>query len=212
MKLFFIRTGPDRLSEQETHTRINPLAPLLTILTFIGLSAALFYSEIGIIQSGKAENEKIGINTNKIRDQAQDIKNQTTYVKTHQEEIKKVTDSLLTGVSQQPLSQDAFKPLFDLAINIQPITEASPTKTTVSAGSKNQPPDPNFTYSLTSNLIEWHRLLPAIAATESQFPLLHFTKLQFTSPQPAFYNQATPLNFSGQFITAKPPIILSLIR
>ena len=207
MKLFFIRTGPDRLNpEQRPSTRINPFAPLVTILSFIAISFALFYFEIGVLQAGKEENENIAIQTNKIRDQARETQNQTTYVRTHQEQIKKATDGLLTGMSSQPLSQDAFRHLFDLAINIQ--TDTAPTKTNTTAGPKQEAPNPNWTYSLSSNLVEWHRLLPAIAATESDFPLLRFTKLQFSSPQQAFYTQATSLAFSGQFITARPVTVL----
>ncbi|MBV8277242.1 MAG: hypothetical protein JO170_18560 [Verrucomicrobia bacterium] len=52
---------------------------------------------------------------------------------------------------------------------------------------------------MSSSNIEYHRLMPAIAALENQYPLGRFLEIDLKSTFPPFALSPGPVNFTGRF-------------
>ena len=59
-----------------------------------------------------------------------------------------------------------------------------------------------WTYKMSSNTIEYHRLMPAISALENQHPG-RFIEIDLKSKSPPFALSPGPITFSGIFSTLR---------
>jgi hypothetical protein len=100
---------------------------------------------------------------------------------------------LLSGYTSEPLAvgPETFGDLFFLGVQISP-QEASSNK-----GAK------IWTYKMSSNTIEYHRLMPAIAALENQYPLGRFIEIDLKAKSPPFALSPGPIAFTGIFSTLR---------
>jgi hypothetical protein len=100
---------------------------------------------------------------------------------------------LLSGYNTEPLAvgPQTFGDLFSLGVQITP-QEVSANK-----GVK------IWTYKLSSNTIEYHRLMPAISSLENQYPLGRFIEIDLRSKRPPFALTPGPIDFAGIFSTLK---------
>lgn len=120
-------------------------------------------------------------------------------------------EQLLNAYTDTPLEPGQFGALDDLSptIKVRDNGKQRPALQPVSnrggAGrpAANQAALTTWTYDLTSNSIEFHRFLPALAETENNLPLLRFTKLTVSSPQEPFFMEATPLNITATMTTLR---------
>jgi hypothetical protein len=100
---------------------------------------------------------------------------------------------LLSGNNPEPLAVGplTFGDLFSLGVQISP-QEGSANK-----GVK------IWTYKLSSSTLEYHRLMPAISALESQYPLGRFIEIDLRSRRPPFALTPGPIDFTGIFSTLR---------
>jgi hypothetical protein len=100
---------------------------------------------------------------------------------------------LLSGYTPEPLAVglDTFGDLFSLGVQI------SPQEGLANKGVK------IWTYKLSSATIEYHRLMPAIAALENQYPLGRFIEINLRSKSPPFALTPGPIEFTGIFSTLR---------
>ncbi|HYY28937.1 MAG TPA: hypothetical protein VE860_13370 [Chthoniobacterales bacterium] len=99
------------------------------------------------------------------------------------------TSTLLAGYGPEPpdISQETFGELFVLGVQISRLDEPANKITAC------------WTYKLSSTTIEYHRLMPAIAALENQYPLGRFLEIDLKSTRPPFALSPGPVNFTGRF-------------
>jgi hypothetical protein len=109
------------------------------------------------------------------------------------DEFERKADLLLSGYNPEPLVVGplTFGDLFSLGVQISP-QEASSYK-----GVK------IWTYKLSSSTLEYHRLMPAISALESQYPLGRFIEIDLRSKRPPFALAPGPIDFTGIFSTLR---------
>jgi hypothetical protein len=100
---------------------------------------------------------------------------------------------LLSGYNPEPLAVglETFGDLFSLGVQI------SPQELSANKGVK------IWTYKLSSATIEYHRLMPAIAALENQYPLGRFIEIDLKSKSPPFALTPGPIEFTGIFSTLR---------
>jgi hypothetical protein len=100
---------------------------------------------------------------------------------------------LLSGYTPEPLAigPETFGDLFSLGVQISPQEESA------NKGAK------IWTYKLSSTAIEYHRLMPAISALESQYPLGRFIEIDLKSKGPPFALSPGPIAFTGIFSTLR---------
>jgi hypothetical protein len=100
---------------------------------------------------------------------------------------------LLSGYSREPLAigPDTFGDLFSLGVQISPPEESAKKAAKI------------WTYKLSSTAIEFHRLMPAIAALENQYPLGRFLEIDLKSKSPPFALSPGPIAFTGIFSTLR---------
>jgi hypothetical protein len=99
------------------------------------------------------------------------------------------TSTLLAGYGPEPLDidQETFGELFLLGVQILRLDEPANKIATC------------WTYKLSSSNIEYHRLMPAIAALENQYPLGRFLEIDLKSTLAPFALSPGPVNFIGRF-------------
>jgi hypothetical protein len=99
------------------------------------------------------------------------------------------TSTLLAGYEPEPpdISRETFGELFVLGVQISRLDEPANKIAT------------HWTYKLSSSSIEYHRLMPAIAALENQYPLGRFLEIDLKSTLPPFALSPGPVNFTGRF-------------
>jgi hypothetical protein len=100
---------------------------------------------------------------------------------------------LLSGYTPEPLvvGPETFGELFSLGAQISPQEEIT------NKGAK------IWTYKMSSNTIEYHRLMPAISALENQYPLGRFIEIDLKSKSPPFALTPGPIAFTGIFSTLR---------
>jgi hypothetical protein len=100
---------------------------------------------------------------------------------------------LLSGYNPEPLAvgPETFGDLFSLGVQV------SPQEVSAYKGVK------IWTYKLSSNTIEYHRLMPAISALENQYPLGRFIEIDLKSKSPPFALTPGPIAFTGIFSTLR---------
>ena len=100
---------------------------------------------------------------------------------------------LLSGYTPEPLAigPETFGDLFSLGVQISPQEESANKGTKI------------WTYKLSSSTIEYHRLMPAIAALENQYPLGRFIEIDLKSKGLPFALTPGPIEFAGIFSTLR---------
>jgi len=97
------------------------------------------------------------------------------------ERVQKITNAIV----QEAPAPGSFDPLRQSGIRVE------------SLGDRN-----GFEYGFSSEL-EFHRLVPALAALESDYPLLRITELEISSQHDPFTKAVSPLHFEGRFTLIK---------
>jgi hypothetical protein len=144
----------------------------------------------------------------------EDLDHRTARLRTMKTDLpyyQEAFEQLLNAYTDAPLEPEQFGALDDLGPTIKVRDNGKqrpalqPVSNRVAAGrlAANQAVQTTWTYDLTSNSIEFHRFLPALAETENNLPLLRFTKLTVSSPQDPFYMEATPLNITATMTTLR---------
>jgi hypothetical protein len=144
----------------------------------------------------------------------EDLDHRTARLRTMKADLpyyQEAFEQLLNAYTDAPLEPEQFGALDDLGPTIKVRDNGKqrpalqPVSNRVAAGrlAANQAVQTTWTYDLTSNSIEFHRFLPALAETENNLPLLRFTKLTVSSPQDPFYMEATPLNITATMTTLR---------
>jgi hypothetical protein len=100
---------------------------------------------------------------------------------------------LLSAYTPEPLAigPETFGDLFSLGVQISPQEESANKGTKI------------WTYKLSSNTIEYHRLMPAISELENQYPLGRFIEIDLKSKSPPFALTPGPIAFTGIFSTLR---------
>ena len=103
------------------------------------------------------------------------------------ERVQKVTNAIV----QEAPAPGTFEPLRQSGIRVESLGEHH-----------------GFEYAFSSEL-EFHRLVPALAALESDYPLLRITELEIRSEHDPFAKAASPLHFEGKLTLIKAQAVAS---
>jgi len=162
------------------------LSFLVVGLTIIALEALFLDARYEQFQAQIAQNNKVTLSIAKREAALQ-------RVKLKKDVFEDKAARLLTGYTPEPIAigQDTFGDLFSLGVQISPQEESA------NKGAK------IWTYKLTSTTIEYHRLMPAIAALENQYPLGRFIEIDLKSKGPPFALSPGPIAFTGIFSTLR---------
>jgi hypothetical protein len=162
---------------------------LVTFLCFLVTAAFVVVAEtvflllsLNHIQSKLAENTKQALALAKREAALEQIEGMRATLEAQ-------TSTLLAGYGPEPLDidQETFGELFLLGVQISRLDEPANKIATC------------WTYKLSSSNIEYHRLMPAIAALENQYPLGRFLEIDLKSTLPPFALSPGPVNFTGRF-------------
>lgn len=109
----------------------------------------------------------------------------------HKEAILETVQKITNGIVHEAPAPGSFEPLRRSGIRVVPSGEGH-----------------GFEYSFSSEL-EFHRLVPALAALESDYPLLRITELEIISNHNPFTKSASGLNFEGKFMLMRAQAVSS---
>ena len=162
------------------------LSFLLVGLTFVALEAVLLAARFEQLQTRIAQNSEMTFSLAKRETALQSFK-------LNKDAFENKAALLLSGYTPEPIAigPDTFGDLFSLGVQISPQEESA------NKGAK------IWTYKLTSTTIEFHRLMPAIAALENQYPLGRFLEIDLKSKGPPFALSPGPIAFTGIFSTLR---------
>jgi len=159
---------------------------LLVGLTFVALEAVFLAARFEQFQTRIAQNSEMTFSLTKRETALQSFK-------LNKDAFENKAALLLSGYTPEPIAigPDTFGDLFSLGVQISPQEESA------NKGAK------IWTYKLTSTTIEFHRLMPAIAALENQYPLGRFIEIDLKSKSLPFALTPGPIEFTGIFSTLR---------
>jgi hypothetical protein len=163
-------------------SRATFLCFLLATAVFVAVETVFLLLSFEQIQSKVAQNTKQALVLSEREEALQRIDGMRATLEAQ-------ASRLLAGYTPEPvnISQESFGDLFLLGAQISILDEPEKKVPT------------SWTYKLSSSTIEYHRLMPAIAALENRYPLGRFTQIDLKSNGPPCAMSPGPVNFTGRF-------------
>jgi hypothetical protein len=164
------------------HSLAAFLVFLVVGLTILALETFLLLARFDQFQGQVVQNSKMTLSIAQREAALQRFK-------LNKDAFEKKAALLLNGYTAEPLAigPETFGDLFSLGVQI------SPQETAANKGAK------IWTYKLSSTMLEYHRLMPAISALENQYPLGRFIEIDLRSKSPPFALSPGPIAFTGIF-------------
>ena len=168
------------------HSVVAFLSFLVVGVIIVGLEAFFLTASYDQLQGQIVENGKMTLNLTQ-------REGELLRFKLRKEAFENQAALLISGYTSEPLvvGPDTFGELFSLGAQISPQEEST------NKGAK------IWTYKMSSTTIEYHRLMPAIAALENQYPLGRFIEIDLKSKGPPFALSPGPIAFTGIFSTLR---------
>ena len=168
------------------HSVVAFLSFLVVGVIIVALEAFFLAASFDQLQGQIVENGKMTLNLTQREGELQRFK-------LRKEAFENQAALLISGYTSEPLvvGPDTFGELFSLGAQISPQEEST------NKGAK------IWTYKMSISTIEYHRLMPAIAALENQYPLGRFIEIDLKSKSPPFALTPGPIAFTGIFSTLR---------
>jgi hypothetical protein len=168
------------------HSVIAFLSFLVAGLTIVALEGFFLAANFDRLQGQIVENSRMTLNLTQREGGLQRFK-------VRKEAFENQAALLLSGYTPEPLvvGPETFGELFSLG------TQISPQEESTNKGAK------IWTYKLSNTTVEYHRLMPAIAALENQYPLGRFLEIDLKSKSQPFALTPGPIAFTGIFSTLR---------
>ena len=168
------------------HSVVAFLSFLVVGVIIVAVEGLFLAATFDQLQSQIVENSRMTLNLTQREGALQRFK-------LRKEAFEDQATLLLSGYTSEPLvvGPETFGELFSLGAQISPQEEST------NKGAK------IWTYKLSSSTIEFHRLMPAIAALENQYPLGRFLDIDLRSKSQPFALTPGPIAFTGIFSTLR---------